>query len=121
MVPLRLSSSPAVQPILSVPTLALQHQESNHGMALRIFIQFRTDRITGKPEQRAVIVANAACLKVLGRDFDFQKDFLHAQGEILKDMAPCHVLLDCDYHDYQSDLNKADLRCYRVVEGESGL
>jgi hypothetical protein len=88
-------------------------------MDRRIFIQFRTDLVPGEPVEKTLTVAGAACSKLLGRDFDSQKDFLHAQGEIFKEKAKCHVLVDCDYRDSEPNLKDVDLHCYRVEEGEA--
>jgi hypothetical protein len=88
-------------------------------MARRIFIQFRTDLVPGEPVSKLLIVAGAACSKLLGRDFSDQQDFLYAQGEILAERARCHVLIDCDYHDSNPSLKDVDLYCYRVIEGEA--
>lgn len=85
-------------------------------MTRRIFIQFRTDRVPGEPAKKPVVVATAACLISSNRSFDFEKDFLHAQGEILQERARCHVLIDCDYRESEPDLKNADLQCFRVVE-----
>ena len=90
-------------------------------MALRIFIKFRTDQVPGPPAEKDLLVAKAACLNSLGRDFDFGKDFIHAQGEVLQEKARCHVLVDCDYHDTQPDPQNAVVRFYRVVEDEASL
>ena len=57
----------------------------------------------------------------VGRNFDFAKDFIHAQGEVLQAKARCHVLIDCDYHDSQPDPRDAVLRFYHAVEDESTL
>ncbi len=94
---------------------------NNSSMALRIFIKFRTDQVPGPPAEKDLLVATAACLKLLGRDFDFEKDFIHAQGEVLQDKARCHVLVDCDYHDSQPDPRDAVLRFYQVVADQSTL
>ena len=90
-------------------------------MALRIFIKFRTDRVPGPPAEKDLLVAAGACLKLLGRNFDFEKDFIHAQGEVLQEKARCHVLVDCDYHDSQPNPGDATLRFYHVVKDESTL
>ena len=94
---------------------------NDSSMALRIFIKFRTDQVPGPPAEKDLLVATAACLKLLGRDFDFEKDFIHAQGEVLQDKARCHVLVDCDYQDSQPDPRDAVLRFYHVVEDQSTL
>ena len=67
------------------------------------------------------ISSHSACLNLLGRDFDFEKDFMHAQGEVLHKKAPCQVLVDCDYRDSQPDPKNAVVRFYRVVEAEATL
>ena len=54
-------------------------------MALRIFIKFRTDQVPGPPVEKDLLVATAACLKLLGHKFDFKRDFIHAQGEVLQE------------------------------------
>lgn len=90
-------------------------------MTRRIFIQFRTDRVLGEPTKKPVVVATAACLRSLNRSFDFERDFLHTQGEILKERARCHVLVDCDYRESEPELKNADLQCFRVVEGEPDM
>jgi hypothetical protein len=87
-------------------------------MTRRIFIQYRTDRVPGEPTKKPVVVATAACLMSLNRRFDFERDFLHTQGEILQERARCHILIDCDYRESEPDLKDADLECFRVVEGE---
>lgn len=92
---------------------------NDSAMALRIFIKFRTDQVSGPPAEKDLLVASAACLKLLGRKFDFEKDFIHAQGEVLQERARCHVLIDCDYHDSQPDPRDAVLRFYHAVEDES--
>ncbi|KAL2063205.1 hypothetical protein VTL71DRAFT_5009 [Oculimacula yallundae] len=83
--------------------------------AQRIFVKFRTDQVL--VDRKEVVVATAACLKVLGRDFDFKRDFLHAQGEIFKANSRCHILIDCDFGDSQPDLGCTELACYRVAPG----
>ena len=88
-------------------------------MARRIFIQFRTGLVPGEPINKLLDVAGAACSKLLGRDFNDQQDFLHAQGEILAENSRCHVLVDCNYRDSNPILTDVDLYCYRVVEGKS--
>jgi hypothetical protein len=88
-------------------------------MALHIFIQFRTDLVPGEPVKKPFTVAAAACSKLLGRDF--QKDFQHAQGEILQENARCHVLINCNYHDSEPDLKNVTLHCYRVIKGNTTL
>ncbi|KAK3176895.1 hypothetical protein OEA41_008221 [Lepraria neglecta] len=88
-------------------------------MALRIFIKFRTDQVPGPSAEKDLLVATAACLELLGRDFNFERDFIHAQGEVLQEKARCHVLIDCDYHDSRPDPKDAVLRFYHVVEDEA--
>ncbi len=90
-------------------------------MALRIFIKFQTDQVPGPPVEKDLLVAAAACSQLLGRPFDFGKDFIHAQGELLQERARCHVLVDCDYHDSQPDPRKVVIRFYRVVGVENAL
>lgn len=91
-------------------------------MACRIFIQFRTNLVPGDPAQKPIAVAKAACSKLLGRDFDYEKDFIHAQGEILAENARCHALVDCDYRDSEPNLKDITLHCYRVTkEGEGQM
>lgn len=90
-------------------------------MALRIFIKFRTDQVPGPPAEKDLLVAAPACSKLLGRAFDFRKDFIHAQGELLQERARCHVLVDCDYHDSEPDPRKAFVRFYRAVGIENAL
>lgn len=90
-------------------------------MATRIFIKFRTDEVPGPSAEKDLIVATAACLKLLGREFDFGKDFIHSQGEVLQEKARCHVLVDCDYHDSQPNPKHAVLHFYRAVEDEATL
>jgi hypothetical protein len=88
-------------------------------MACRIFIQFRTNLIPGEPMQKNFVVARAACSIILGREFDHEKDFLHAQGEILNGNARCHVLVDCNYRDVPPKLEDVELHCYRVKKAET--
>lgn len=90
-------------------------------MPLRIFIKFRTDQIPGPPAEKDLLVATAACLELLGREFTFEKDFIHTQGELLQDKARCHVLVDCDYHNSPPDPRVALLRFFHVVENEAAL
>lgn len=90
-------------------------------MALRIFIKFRTNQVPGPPAEKDLLVATAACLKSLGRDFDFEKDFIHAQGEVLQENARCHVLVDCDFHDSQPDPKKTVIVYYCVTENGAAL
>ena len=52
-------------------------------MALRIFIKFRTDLVSRLSAEKDLLVDIATCLKVLDRNFDFKKDFIHAQGQVL--------------------------------------
>jgi len=84
-------------------------------MVLRIFIKFRTDQVPGPSAEKDLLVATEACFKLLNRNFEFAKDFIHAQGELLQEKARCHVLVDCDYHDSQPDPKDAVVRFYRVV------
>ena len=90
-------------------------------MPLRIFIKFRTDQVPGPPAEKDILVAAAACTKLLGRSFDFKQDFIHSQGEILMSNARCHVLVDCDYHESQHDLKKTSLYLNKVVRKEASL
>lgn len=90
-------------------------------MATRIFIKFRTDQVPGLPEEKGILVAKAACSESLGRTFDFEKDFIHAQGEMLQQKARCHVLVDCDYQRSQPDPKNAVVQSYCVVEDEATL
>lgn len=90
-------------------------------MANRIFIKFRTDHVPGPPPEKDLLVATANCSVLLGRDFDFGKDFIHSQGELLHEKAPYHVLVDCDYHDFQPDTKDTILYYYRVVKDEAIL
>lgn len=90
-------------------------------MAIRIFIKFRTDQVPGPSAEKDLLVATAACSELLGRDFDFRKDFIHSQGELLEGKAPCHVLVDCDYLDSQPDPKDAVLHYYRVIGDEATL
>lgn len=92
-------------------------------MTLRIFIQFRSDRVPGNQAQKLNAVARAAIAIAFDRAFDHNRDFLHAQGEVYKEGARCHLLLDCDYLDFTPDLVTVPLQCYRVVksDSESGL
>lgn len=90
-------------------------------MALRIFIKFRTDHVPGPPAEKDILVAGLACIQILGRNFDFGKDFIHAQGEILQEKARCHVLVDCDFHDRQPDPKEATVHFYHVIESETSL
>lgn len=69
--------------------------------------------------QKNFVVARAACSKILDREFDHEKDFLHAQGEILNDSARCHVLVDCNYHNVPPKLEDVKLYCYQVKKAES--
>lgn len=90
-------------------------------MAIRIFIKFRTDQVPGPSTEKDLLVARAACLETLGREFDFAKDFIHSQGEVLQEKARCHVLVDCDYHESQPDPTNAVLHFYCVVEDGATL
>ena len=90
-------------------------------MSLRIFIKFRTDQVPGPPAEKDILVAAAACTKLLGRVFDFKQDFVHAQGEILTSNARCHVLVDCNYHSSQPDPKNTSLYFYKVVRKEASL
>lgn len=56
-------------------------------IALRIFIKFWTNQVPGPPAEKDLLVTKAACLELLGRAFDFKKDFIHAQGEVLQERA----------------------------------
>ena len=89
-------------------------------MALRIFIKFQTDQVPGPPAEKALLAA-VACSQSLGRAFDFRKDFIHAQGEVLQERARCHVLVDCDYHDSEPDPRKVLVRFYRAVGNQNAL
>ncbi|KFY21620.1 hypothetical protein V493_07258 [Pseudogymnoascus sp. VKM F-4281 (FW-2241)] len=82
---------------------------------------YLANRVPGEPTKKPVLVAKAACSISLDRSFDFEKDFLHAQGEILQERARCHVLIDCDYRESEPDLKNVDLQCFRVVECEPDL
>lgn len=62
-------------------------------MALRIFIKFRPNRVPAPPAEKDLLVATAACSKSRGCEFDFEKDFIHVQGEVLPENARCHVLV----------------------------
>lgn len=90
-------------------------------MSLRIFVKFRTDQVPGPPAEKDILVAATACTKLLGRNFDFKKDFIHSQGEVLLSNARCHVLVDCDFHDSQPDPKNASLHSYKVVQREASL
>ena len=90
-------------------------------MSVRIFIKFRTDQVPGPPAEKDILIAAAACTKLLGRGFDFKQDFIHSQGEILMSNARCHVLVDCDYHDSQPDPKNTSLYLYKVVRKEASL
>lgn len=90
-------------------------------MSLRIFVKFRTDQVPGPPTEKDLLVAVAACTKLLGRSFDFKKDFIHSQGEVFLSNARCHVLVDCDFRDSQPDPKNALLHFYKVVQGEASL
>ena len=94
---------------------------NDSSMALRIFIKFRTDQVPGLPAEKDLLIAKAACLELLGRAFDFEKDFIHAQGEVLQERARCHVLIDCNYRDSQPDPKDAIIYFYHVVEDEAML
>lgn len=50
-----------------------------------------------------------ACSKLLGRKFEFEKDFIN------------DVLVDCNYHDSQPDPKDALIRFYLVVEDKATL
>ena len=93
----------------------------NSFMSLRIFVKFRTDQVPGPPAEEDILVAATACTKLLGRNFDFKKDFIHSQGEVLLSNARCHVLVDCDFHDSQPDPKNASLHSYKVVQRETSL
>lgn len=87
-------------------------------MALRLFTLFRSDQIPGQESYKNpkwLVVAEAICLKVLGRAFDFDRDFLHAQGGLLEEKGRCNVLIDCDYKNSRPDPKDAVVRFYRVV------
>jgi hypothetical protein len=86
-------------------------------MPVRIFVKFRTRQISGDPGRRLMYVANTACYTILGRNFDYQKDFLHSQGEIYKDNAPCHLLIDCECFNSSRTLPGITLHCYAVEDG----
>lgn len=47
-------------------------------MAIRIFIKFRTDQVPGPSVGKDLVVAKAACSKLLDREIDFGKDFIHS-------------------------------------------
>ncbi|KAI4200155.1 MAG: hypothetical protein LQ350_004116 [Teloschistes chrysophthalmus] len=88
-------------------------------MAIRIFIKFRTDQVPGPSAEKDLVVAKAACSKLLDREFGFAKDFIHSQEEIFQEEARCHVLVDCDYHDAPKlDAKDAVLHFYQVVVDE---
>lgn len=90
-------------------------------MSLRIFIKFRTNQILKPSAEKDILVAVAACTKLLDRGFDFKQNFIHSQGEILMSNTRCHVLVDCDYHDSQSDPKNTSLYLYKVVRKEASL
>ncbi|KAF1958564.1 hypothetical protein CC80DRAFT_14604 [Byssothecium circinans] len=82
-------------------------------MSVRIFVKFRTSQVPCEPGRKVKYVADAACSVLLGRDFDHKKDFLHSQGELYCDNAPCHILIDCEYrHPLAS--KEVPLHCYAV-------
>lgn len=90
-------------------------------MSLRIFIKFRTNQVSEPSAEKDILVAAAACIKLLDRRFDFKQNFIHSQEEILMSNARCHVLIDCNYHDLQSDSKNIFLYLYKVVWKEASL
>ena len=60
---------------------------NDFSIALRIFIKFRTNQILGPLAEKDLLVTTAAYLKLLDRDFNFKKDFIYVQGEVLQDKA----------------------------------
>ncbi|KAF2105287.1 hypothetical protein BDV96DRAFT_592738 [Lophiotrema nucula] len=83
-------------------------------MSVRIFVKFRTHEVPCDPGRKLKFIADAACSASLGRHFDYEKDFLHSQGEIYSVNAPCHVLIDCEYQQFPIDPKEIPLRCYAV-------
>lgn len=82
---------------------------------------FAAPRPSLTPAEKDILVAAAACTKLLSRGFNSKQDFIHSQGEILMSNARCHVLVDCDYHDSQPDPKNTSLYLYKVVRKEASL
>ena len=51
---------------------------NDSSIALRIFIKFRTNQVPGLSVEKDLLIVIAVYLKLLDRDFDFEKDFIHA-------------------------------------------
>ena len=90
-------------------------------MTLRIFIKFRINHVSKSSAEKDLLIVIAIYLKLLDRDFDFKKDFIHAQEEILQDKIRYHVLINYDYHDSQPNLRDTILRFYYVIANQSTL
>jgi hypothetical protein len=91
---------------------------SDNRMVARIFVKFRSSQIPCEPGKKHKFVADAACSVLMGRDFDFKRDFLHSQGEAYSANALCHVLIDCEYLDTSHISGEKDisLYCYAVED-----
>jgi hypothetical protein len=85
-------------------------------MSVRVFIQFRTSQVPGEASKKLKLVADAACSAALGRDFDDEKDFIHSQGEIYNDNAPCHIVIDCEHLDAKHTVEEIPLYCYALKD-----
>ncbi|KAF1993988.1 hypothetical protein P154DRAFT_527404 [Amniculicola lignicola CBS 123094] len=85
-------------------------------MSVRIFVKFRTRQVLCDPSKKLKSVADAACLALLGREFDYQMDFIHSQGEIYNENSPCHIVIDCDYLHAPQTLKDVQLHCFAVED-----
>lgn len=90
-------------------------------MFFRIFIKFRTNQISEPFIEKDILVIVATCIKLLDRAFNFKQNFIHFQEEILMFNVKCHVLINCDYHDSQSDSKNIFLYLYKVIRKEASL
>ncbi|KAH8730305.1 hypothetical protein GQ44DRAFT_723739 [Phaeosphaeriaceae sp. PMI808] len=84
----------------------------------RILVKFRTGQIPYSRGTKLKYVADAACSALLDRNFDYQRDFLHSRGDIFGENALCHILIDCEYLDYESSQDIV-LHSYDVEDGSS--
>lgn len=90
-------------------------------MTFRIFIKFRINQVSKSSTKKIFLVVKATCLKLLSRAFDFEKNFIHAQSEMLQERVRCYVLINCNYRDSRLDLKDAIIHFYHVIKDEVTL
>ena len=84
-------------------------------MAHRIFITCQSD-------QDPVIVGTLACEALLGRKYEYEKDYIRWVGKFgdERGVTRCQVLIDCNVAERKLSA-AVPLKCYKTTSGQSAM